>query len=190
MSKHNIFKELQAGGTVSTKHPQRHMLREESYKAITLCQQINQTANAEEIRQLLSQLIGKQVDESVAIFPPFHSNYGKHTSIGKNVFINFNCTMLAWGGITIEDNVLIAPNVSILTESHPLDPNERQSLKSRPIHIKKGAWIGANATILKGVTIGENAVVAAGSVVSKEVPDNVVVGGTPAKIIKQIEENE
>jgi acetyltransferase-like isoleucine patch superfamily enzyme len=90
------------------------------------------------------------------------------------------------GGITIEDGVLIAPKVSLLSEGHPLSPQERHALVPKPIHIKKNAWIGANATILQGVTIGENSVVAAGSVVSKDVPDNVVVGGTPAKIIKKI----
>ncbi len=90
------------------------------------------------------------------------------------------------GGITIEDGVLIAPKVSLLTESHPISPENRQSPVPKPIHIKKNAWIGANATILQGVTIGENSVVAAGSVVSADVPDNVIVGGTPAKVIKEI----
>lgn len=187
MSEPTIFNELKAGAHIAPNHPERHLLREASYKAIALCQQINQSANPEEITALLSELVGQKVDETVAIFPPFHTNYGKHLQLGKNVFINFNCTMLAWGGITIEDDVLIAPNVSLLTEGHSIPPNERQGLLSKPIHIKKGAWIGANATILQGVTIGENAVVAAGSVVSKDVPDNVIVGGIPAKIIKEIE---
>ena len=108
------------------------------------------------------------------------------TKIGKNVFINFDCVFLDLGGITIEDNVLLAPKVSLLTESHPLDPAQRQSLIPKPILIKKNAWIGPSATILPGVTIGENAVVAAGSVVTKDVPDNVVVAGIPATFIKKI----
>ncbi|UUV22389.1 sugar O-acetyltransferase [Paenimyroides aestuarii] len=187
MSEHNIFKELRAGAHIAPNHPERHVLREESYKSIALCQQINQTANPEEINSLLSELVGQKVDETVAIFPPFHTNYGKHLLLGNNVFINFNCTMLAWGGITIEDDVFIAPNVNLLTEGHSIQPSQRQGLQSQPIHIKKGVWIGANATILQGVTIGENSIVAAGAVVSKDVPDNVIVGGTPAKIIKQID---
>ena len=102
------------------------------------------------------------------------------------MFINFDCVFLDLGGITIEDNVLIAPKVSLLSEGHSLSPVDRQLLVPRPILIKKNGWIGAGATILPGVTIGENAVVAAGAVVSKDVPANTVVGGVPAKIIKTI----
>lgn len=94
-------------------------------------------------------------------------NYGKNTEICKNVFINFDCTFLDLGGIIIEDNVLIAPKVSLLSEGHPVSPGNRNALTAAKIHIKKNAWIGAKATILQGVTIGENAVVAAGAVVSK-----------------------
>ena len=128
---------------------------------------MNNATDPKEIRDLLSQITASEIDESVAVFTPLYINYGKHTKIGKNVFINFDCTFLDLGGITIEDGVLIAPKVSLLSEGHPLSPDERHSLVPKPIHIKKNAWIGANATILHGVTIGENSVVAAGSVVSK-----------------------
>lgn len=90
------------------------------------------------------------------------------------------------GGITIENDVLIGPKVSLITENHPLNPEDRKGLICKSILIKKNAWIGANATILPDVTIGENAVVAAGTVVSKDVPDNTIVGGIPAKSIKNI----
>ncbi len=90
------------------------------------------------------------------------------------------------GGITLEDHVLIGPKVSLITENHPLDPTDRRALLCKPIVIKRNAWIGAAATVLPGVTIGENAVVAAGAVVTTDVPDNAVVGGVPAKIIKFI----
>jgi acetyltransferase-like isoleucine patch superfamily enzyme len=90
------------------------------------------------------------------------------------------------GGITIEDDVLIGSNVSLITENHPLEPANRKTLITKPITVKRNAWIGAGAIILPGVTIGENAVVAAGAVVSKDVPDNTVAGGVPAKIIKSI----
>jgi acetyltransferase-like isoleucine patch superfamily enzyme len=135
---------------------------------------------------LLGQITGSEIDESVAVFTPLYINYGKHTKIGKNVFINFDCTFLDLGGITIEDNVLIAPKVNLLSEGHPVLPAGRHSLMVGHIHIKKNAWIGANATIMPGVTIGENAVVAAGAVVSKDVPDNAIVGGVPAKTIRTI----
>lgn len=114
-------------------------------------------------------------------------NYGKEIKIGKNVFINFDCVFLGLGGITIEDNVLIAPKVSLLSEGHPVSPEIRHSLVPGHIHIKKKSWIGAGAIILPGVTIGENSVVASGAVVSKDVPDNTVVAGVPAKIVKQID---
>ncbi len=148
---------------------------------------MNNVTDPTEIRNLLSQITNTEIDESVAVFTPLYINYGKHTKIGKNVFINFDCVFLDLGGITIEDNVLIAPKVSLLSEGHPISPDERHSLVPKPIRIKRNAWIGANATILQGVTIGENSVVAAGSVVSKDVPDNMIVGGIPAKIIKTIE---
>ncbi|RZL06903.1 MAG: sugar O-acetyltransferase, partial [Pedobacter sp.] len=108
--------------------------------------------------------------------------------IGKGVFINFDCTFLDLGGITIDDNVMLAPKVSLLSEGHPIGTNDRQMLTTAKIHIKKNAWIGAGAIILQGVTIGENSIVAAGAVVSENVPANTVVGGIPAKHIKNINE--
>ena len=134
---------------------------------------------------LLIDITGEE-NNSVVIFTPIYINYGKNLKIGKNVFINFDCTFLDLGGITIEDDVLIGPKVSLITENHPLNPEQRKGLICNPILIKKNAWIGANATILPGVTIGENAIVAAGAVVSKNVPDNAIVGGIPAKMIKTI----
>jgi acetyltransferase-like isoleucine patch superfamily enzyme len=109
----------------------------------------------------------------------------------ENVFINHACSFLDMGGITIEDGALIGPRVNLVTENHPLNPNERSALLTKPIRIRQKAWIGAGAIILPGVTVGENAVVAAGAVVSKDVPDNTIVGGIPAKIIRSISpENE
>ncbi len=182
----DIFERLIKGETIPPNDPQAYRMREASYSTKKLLVQMNNATDPKEIRDLLSQITGNEIDESVAVFTPLYLNYGRHTKIGKNVFINFDCTFLDLGGITIEDGVLIAPKVSLLSEGHPLSPDKRHSLVPKPIRIKKNAWIGANATILYGVTIGENSVVAAGSVVSKDVPDNVVVGGTPAKIIKQI----
>ncbi len=182
----DIFERLKNGETIEPNDPQAYRMREASYSTKKILVQMNNATDPKEIRDLLSQITGSEIDESVAIFTPLYINYGKHTKIGKNVFINFDCVFLDLGGITIEDGVLIAPKVSLLTEGHPIAPHERHSLVPKPIHIKKNAWIGANATILHGVTIGENSVVAAGSVVFKDIPDNVVVGGIPAKIIKKI----
>ena len=182
----DIFEQLRNGETIAANNPEAYKLRDASYATKQLLVQMNNSADPAEIRELLSQITGSAIDESVAVFTPLYINYGKHTKIGKNVFINFDCVFLDLGGITIEDNVLIAPKVSLLSEGHPVNPNERQSLVPGPIHIKKNAWIGAGATILPGVTIGENAVVAAGAVVSKDVAANTIVGGIPAKIIKSI----
>lgn len=186
MDKNTIFKRLLKGEIISPEDPESYKLKEASYDTKRLLLQMNNTSEPQKIRQFLSQIIDSEIDESVTIFTPFHINYGKNTQIGKNVFINFDCVFLDLGGITIEDGVLIAPKVSLLSEGHPISPEQRHSLVPKHIHIKKNAWIGANATILHGVTIGQNAVVAAGSVVTKDVPDNVVVGGIPAQILKKL----
>jgi acetyltransferase-like isoleucine patch superfamily enzyme len=134
----------------------------------------------------LSEIIGSSIDKSTGIFVPFYINFGKHTTIGKNVFINHACSFLDLGGITIEDDVLIGPKVNLITENHPTDPSKRKFLLCSLILIKRNAWIGAAATILPGVTNGENAIVAAGSVVTKDVPSNTIVAGVPAKYVKNI----
>ena len=184
-SQKDIFERLLAGEAILPNDPQLGRLREEAFAVKALLNQMNNSSNPEEIAQILSIILDTKVQD-VTVFTPLYINYGKHISIGKNVFINFDCTFLALGGITIEDDVLIGPKVSLITESHPLDPEQRKGLIGKPIHIKKNAWIGANATILPGVTIGENAIVAAGAVVSKDVPDNTIVGGIPAKFIKNV----
>ena len=182
----DIFQRLLNGEAVSFRDPDYFRIIKACNETRKLLVQLNAASDEDEIRKLLSEITGSEVDATTMIFPPFQINYGKNTRIGKNVFINFDCTFLDLGGITIEDNVMLAPKVSLLSEGHPVSPNERQSLVPGHIHIKKNAWIGASATILQGVTIGENAVVAAGAVVSKDVPANTIVGGIPARHIKNI----
>lgn len=148
--------------------------------------QVNNEYDAKEIRTLLSQIFEKPLPENSTVFTPFHTNYGRNISIGENVFINHDCSFLDLGGITIDDGVMIAPKVVISSEGHPVNIEERNRLTVGRVHIKRNAWIGANVTILPGVTVGENSVVAAGAVVAQDVPDNKVVGGVPAKIIKQL----
>ncbi|WP_140486010.1 DapH/DapD/GlmU-related protein [Flavobacterium sp. GSA192] len=186
MQAKTIFERLKNGEIISPTDNEAYKMREASFVTKKLLVKMNNASNPVEIRKFLSQITETEIDESVTVFTPLHINYGKHIKIGKNVFINFDSVFLDLGGITIEDNVLIAPKVSLLTEGHPTSIEDRHSLIPKPIYIKKNAWIGANSTILSGVTIGENAVVAAGAVVSEDVPDNTIVGGIPAKFIKNI----
>lgn len=141
----------------------------------------------EEINRLFSKLIGKKVDPSFRMFPPFYSDCGKNINVGKNVFINSGCRFQDQGGITIGDGALIGHNVVLATLNHDLDPENRGTMHPSPIKIGKNVWIGANATVVPGVTIGDGAIVAAGAVVTKDVPKNVIAGGVPAKIIKTLD---
>ena len=167
--------------------PQFHLVDEIVTRTLKLSVGLNASTDINQSRERLSDIIGSPIDNSTTVFVPFFTNFGKFINIGKHVFINHACSFLDMGGITIEDHVLLGPKVNLITENHPLDPKERRSLISKPILIKRNAWIGAAATILPGVTIGENAVVAAGAVVTSDVPDNTVVGGVPAKILKHLD---
>jgi acetyltransferase-like isoleucine patch superfamily enzyme len=143
--------------------------------------------DAEKVRALFSELIGKKVDESFLLIPPFYTAGGDEIRVGRNVFINQNCTFYDLGGLDIGDDVMIGPNVSLITASHPLDPSERRAATiGNPIVIERNVWIATGATVIGGVTVGENSVVAAGSVVTKNVPPNILVGGNPARIIRSI----
>lgn len=182
----DIFDRLRAGELVPMDDPQYHKIFEVVSQTIKLSNTLNNSADIDQIRDTLSEIIGDKIDKSSTVFTPFYTNFGRFIRIGKNVFINHACTFLDLGGITIEDEVLIGPKVNLLSEYHPLEPNERKKLGVKPIIIKRNAWIGAGATILPGVIVGENAVVAAGALVSKDVPTNSVVGGVPAKLLKTI----
>jgi acetyltransferase-like isoleucine patch superfamily enzyme len=182
----NIFDRMKAGELFRLDDPEYPKVLEVVARTIKLSAGLNTSTNVDQIRQQLSEIIGSRLDSSTTVFVPFYTNFGKNIRIGKNVFINHACTFLDMGGITIEDDVLIGPKVNLITENHPLDRNDRKSLICKPIVIKRNAWIGAAATILPGVTIGENSVVAAGAVVTADVPANTIVGGIPAKFIKNI----
>ena len=184
--KNGIFSRMLAGGIIDKNDPELPQLWEVVTTTIALSSALNAATDISQIREQLSEIIGSKIDDSTTVFVPFHTNFGKHTTIGKNVFINHGCSFLDLGGITIEDDVLIGPKVSLITENHPVDPTNRKSLDLAKIVIKKNAWIGAGAIILPGVTVGENAIVAAGAVVTKDVLDNSIVAGVPAKKIKNI----
>lgn len=143
--------------------------------------------DANEVRALFSELIGKTVDDSFLLIPPFYTTGGTDIRIGRNVFINQNCTFYDLGGLDIADDVMIGPNVSIITSGHPIEPSERRAfVTAKPIVIERNVWVAADVTIIGGVAVGENSVVAAGSVVTKDVPPNTLVGGNPAKAIRSV----
>lgn len=144
----------------------------------------------EEVRHYLEEITGKVIEPSVEISLPFYSDFGKHISFGKNIFINQNVTFVDLGGIIIEDNVLIGPYARLVTVNHLIDPKNRRGIRVESICVKRNAWIGANATILPGITIGENSIVAADSTVTRDVPANVIVAGSPAKVIKKIKNDK
>lgn len=180
----SIFKRMLAGGII--RNDEMGEVWEIVFRAQRLSPALNASTTIDEMRERLSEIMDSKIDKSTTVFVPFHTNFGKHIKLGKNVFINHACSFLDLGGITIEDDVLIGPRVNLITEDHPVDPVKRKCLDLKSILIKRNAWIGAGATILPGVTIGENSIVAAGAVVNKDVSDNSVAGGIPAKIIKTI----
>ncbi|WP_347349943.1 DapH/DapD/GlmU-related protein [Intrasporangium sp.] len=132
------------------------------------------------------RLTGRPLPASASVALPFRSDFGRHIWIGERVFVNADCFFVDLGGIVLEDDVLIAPRVTILSVDHPADPATRRSVITAGVRICRKAWIGAGATIGAGVTVGENAIVAAGAVVTHDVEANTVVGGIPARFIKEI----
>ena len=182
----DIFERDKCGETISLTDPDYPKIFDVIRRATKKTAALNNlvTDDFNQIREMFSDLIGKKLDESFAMIPPFYTDFGLNIEIGKNVFINHACTFMDRGGITLEDHVLIGPKVNLITTGHPLELENRRSTISKPIVIKKYAWLGANVTVMPGVTIGENAIVAAGAVVTKDVPANTIVAGVPAKLIR------
>lgn len=140
----------------------------------------------DEVRGLLSELFGYRVPESLRVFPPFYTDFGRNITVGRDVFINAGCHFQDHGGVTIGDGCQIGHNVVFATLNHGLSPEDRQNTYPAPIVLGRNVWVGSNATILQGVIIGDNAVIAAGAVVTKDVEPATIVGGVPAKVIRRI----
>ena len=145
--------------------------------------------DADEVRALFGDLIGQQVYDSFLLIPPFYTANGLDIRVGRNVFVNQNCTFYDLGGLDIGDDVMIGPNVSLITTGHPIEPSQRRAfVVAKPIVIERNVWIAAGATVIGGVTVGENSVIAAGAVVTRDVPPNTLVGGNPARVIRSTDD--
>lgn len=183
----DIFERMKQGELILENDPEYSILYEALLRGMRITGQLNASYHTpEETRDVISELTGQKIDKTTWIVPPFYTDFGQFIRLGKKVFINSGCMFMDRGGIMIEDHVFIGPNVNVITENHAENPELRHNVYGKPILIKRNAWIGATAVILPGVTIGENAIVAAGSIVTKDVPDNTIVGGNPAKIIREI----
>ena len=141
-------------------------------------------------RQTLLQQIFEDMGEGCYIEPPLHANWGSHTHLGNKVYANFNLTLVDDTHIYIGDNVMFGPNVTLCTAGHPIEPELRRQVYQYnfPIHIEENVWIGAGVIVLPGVTIGKNSVIGAGSVVTRDIPENVVAMGTPCRVARPISE--
>ena len=157
-------------------------------ETVRTCMEINGSYHTpEELVELMRKLTGKNVDASFRMYPPFYADFGRNITFGKNVFVNAGCKFQDQGGITIGDNCLIGHNAVLATINHSLNPRENRKISYAPIKICDNVWLGANVTVTQGVTIGEWAVVAAGAVVTKDVAPYTIVGGVPAKFIKEVD---
>ncbi|WP_117170106.1 sugar O-acetyltransferase [Paraliobacillus sediminis] len=191
MEIHDFLAHLNRGETIIGGSKMHQMMHYVSQEALKLTAELNGKYHTpKEIQGQFSRLIGKPVDDTFAMFPPFYTDCGKNINVGQNVFINSGCRFQDQGGITIGDGVFIGHNVVLATLNHDIDPRKRSTMHPAPITIGKDVWIGSNATVLPGVTIGDGAIIAAGAVVTKDVPPTVIVGGVPAKILKKIESSK
>ncbi len=183
----DLLTALNAGETITGDSPLHRVMHGVSQEALRITGELNSGyQEPARVRYLMSQLLGKPVDESVTVFPPFYSDFGKNIALGQRIFINAGCKLQDQGGVVIGDDCLIGHNVVMATLNHDLDPTRRADMKPSPIVIGPNVWVGSNATILPGVTIGDDAVVAAASVVTKDVPAKSIVVGSPARVVRSV----
>jgi acetyltransferase-like isoleucine patch superfamily enzyme len=179
----DLLAELNTGHTIPGNSPLHAVMHRVSQDALRITGELNSGyQNPARVRELT----GDAIDESVTVFPPFYSDFGKNLAIGKRVFLNSGCKFQDQGGIVIGDDCLIGHNTVMATLNHDLAPSRRADMHPAPIRLGRNVWIGSNVTILAGVTIGDNAVVAAASVVTRDVPADAVVVGSPARVARYV----
>ncbi len=185
MNNQEFLAYMNSGKQVKAESNLHQIMHRLSQEAIRITMEINSRYHTpDEINALMSELIGQPVE--VGLFPPCYTDCGNNIHRGKGVFINAGCKFQEQGGIFIGDGALIGHNTVLATLNHGLLPEERHDLIPKPIHIGKNVWIGSNSTILAGVTIGNHAVIGAGSVVTKDIPANMIAVGSPARVIRSI----
>jgi acetyltransferase-like isoleucine patch superfamily enzyme len=174
------------GGNLVVGGSEHHrFMHDAAQEAFRLTAELNATYRTpEQVRDIVSRLTGRDVDESVAVFPPFHTEFGKNLHLGRDVFINLGCRFQDTGGITIGDGTLIGHGSTLTTLNHSVDPERRADMLPAPIVIGRKVWLGASVTVVPGVTIGDGAIVGAGSVVTKDVEADTIVAGVPARVIR------
>lgn len=184
----SVFENMRNGQTYNINDEDyQRKIHGEIDRARQLTFQINQTdpADSKKINKLEHELLTNGLLEGSFLTPPFQIDCASRVFLGKNVFVNHGLTVMSLESITIDDGVMMGPEVALLTVNH--EPKNIRVVKAAEIHIKKNAWIGARAIVLPGVTIGENAIVGSGAVVTKDVSDNAVVVGSPAWVIKTLD---
>jgi acetyltransferase-like isoleucine patch superfamily enzyme len=174
---------------ISTRTPGSRALFERVKVATRLSAKLSAHSldDAESIQRDFEELIGKPVGAGFTLIPPFYADHGLNITVGRSVFIGYQCAFSGHAPIDIGDEVMIAHRVNLVTSGHPVEPDQRKAaITAEPIRIGTNAWIGAAATVLPGVDIGAGAVVAAGAVVTRDVPPATLVAGVPARIVRQL----
>lgn len=183
----SVFEDLKNGQSYDIRDPQyQKEVHGEIDRCDHLCWKINTTdpSDKEQLKAMEKELFNSTAGEGTFLTPPLHIDCGNNVKLGNNVYFNHDVDMMSLGSITVEDGVMVGPECGFFTVNH--EPRNIRVVKTKPIHIKKNAWLGARVSVLPGVTIGENAIIGTGAVVTKDIPDNCIAVGNPARVIKKI----